>query len=212
MRLGVFGQIDGILMDVGVSSPQLDDAERGFSFMRDGPLDMRMNQSEGETAYQFLMRITESELERIIREYGEERFAKRIAKAIVQAKNDHQLMDSTQSLVDVIVEAGIRRDGRKHPATRTFQAIRTYINHEIESLEKGLQSGIQSLKVGGRLVVISFQGLEHRVIKSFVRHYKRKEGDVVVKQIGKAIPPGYGEVKRNPRARSAFIRVIERIK
>ena len=211
-ELGVMGQIDGILMDVGVSSPQLDEAARGFSFMRDGPLDMRMNQLEGETAYQFLMRIQESELERIIREYGEERFARRIARAIVQARNDHKLLNSTQSLVDVVIDAGIRRDGHKHPATRTFQAIRTYINHEIESLEKGLQSAVQSLKVGGRLVVISFQGLEHRVIKSFIRQYKIKDGELVIKQIGKAIPPSYGEVKRNPRARSAFIRVIERIK
>lgn len=207
----VFGHVDGVLMDIGVSSPQLDEAERGFSFMRDGPLDMRMDRSQKLTAFQYLLTVSEVELVRVLSDYGEERYSKRVAKAIVRARGDKLLKDSTQCLVDIIVGCGVRRDRHKHPATRTFQALRIAVNREVEVLEKGLLSGLRSLKVGGRLVVISFHGLEHRVIKGFIRAFKKADAPYRLKQLGKAIAPSYHEVKNNPRARSAYIRVMERV-
>lgn len=209
--LGADG-VDGILMDLGVSSPQLDEADRGFSFMRDGPLDMRMDQSKGQTAYEYLMQVREGDLAEAIATYGEERFAKRIAKYIVAARKDSQLKDSTLSLVKIIEASGVRRDKHKHPATRTFQAIRMVVNQEAKVLEEGLRGALRSLRIGGRLVIISFQGLEHRIVKAFIREYRQKDGEYVLKQMGKAQSVGFLEKRRNIRARSAFVRVMERIK
>lgn len=205
----LLGKIDGILMDIGVSSPQLDQKDRGFSFMKEGPLDMRMNQSEGMKAYDYLMEVTEEELERILREYGEERYAKKIAKAIIGARKDQKLKDSTGSLVEIVKNAGIRYERNKHPATRTFQAIRIVVNKEIEVLEEGLEAALQCLKVGGRLAVISFHGLEHRVVKGFIRRYKGKDGQLkFIEKIG----VGFWEKKANIRARSAYLRVMEKVR
>lgn len=204
---GLMGKVDGILMDVGVSSPQLDESDRGFSFMRDGPLDMRMNQSAGITAYDYLLSIHEHELTRVIRDYGEERYAGRIAKAIIQARSDHQLKNSTLCLANIIKGAGFKFEKQKHPATRTFQAIRTVINQEIEELEKGLEAGLQCLRIGGRLAVIGFQGLEHRVVKAFIRQHKGKEGSI---NLLDKVSVGYWERKQNRRARSAYLRIMER--
>ncbi len=204
--------IHGILMDIGVSSPQLDDGSRGFSFMRDGPLDMRMNQGEGQSAYQYLMSVNEKDLLYALSVYGEERYSRRIASAIITARKDQQLKDSTQSLVDIITSAGIKRDKHKHPATRTFQAIRMVVNQEAQVLEKGLEAALLSLSIGGKLVVISFHGLEHRVVKGFIRQYRQKDGEVVLKQQGKAQGVSFHEKQKNRRSRSAYLRVVERIK
>jgi 16S rRNA (cytosine1402-N4)-methyltransferase len=208
-KMNLVGEIDGVLMDIGVSSPQLDEADRGFSFMRDGPLDMRMNQDAKLRAYEYLQAVTESELERVLSEYGEERYAKRIAKAIVQARSDYRLKDSTLSLVEIVMKSGIRYEKNKHPATRTFQAIRIAVNAEIDVLALGLEAAFRCLKVGGRLAVISFHGLEHRVVKQFIRKYKGKEGSLkFVEKIG----VGYFERKENRRSRSAYLRVMEKLR
>lgn len=204
--------VDGILMDIGVSSPQLDDAERGFSFMRDGPLDMRMDQSQGQTAYQYLLQVSEEDLSYALSVYGEERHAKRVARYIIQARKDQKLENSTQSLVKIIEQSGVKRDRHKHAATRTFQAIRMVVNREVEVLEDGLVGALASLRIGGRLVIISFHGLEHRVVKAFVRKYRQKDGDMVLKMVGKAQGVSFLEQRTNPRSRSAYIRVMERIK
>lgn len=211
-KQGMLGEIDGILMDIGVSSPQLDEANRGFSFMRDGPLDMRMNQSQGKTAFEYLSKVSEKDLVYALEVYGEERHARKVAKAIIQARQDRRLKDSTLSLVDVLIAAGLKRDNHKHAATRTFQAIRIAVNQEIQVLEQGLEAAMQCIKVGGRIAVISFHGLEHRVIKAFVRQYRQKDGEIVIKQMGKAQGVSYFERKQNPRARSAYLRVLERVK
>lgn len=203
------GKVDGILMDIGVSSPQLDEKERGFSFMQEGPLDMRMNPSKGIKAYDYLMKVSESELEQVLRDYGEERFARRIAKSIIQARSDHRLKDSTLSLVEIIKSSGFPFERNKHPATRTFQAIRIVVNQEIEMLEEGLEVALECLKIGGRLAVISFHGLEHRVVKQFIRTHKGKEGRLkFIEKIG----VGFFERRRNVRARSAYLRVMEKMR
>ena len=204
--------VSGILMDIGVSSPQLDDATRGFSFMRDGPLDMRMNQSTGQSAYEYLMQVNEKDLQYILSVYGEERHARRVASAIITARKEQRLKNSTQSLVDIIIAAGVKRDKHKHPATRTFQAIRMVVNHEVQVLEEGLKAALHSLVIGGKLVVISFHGLEHRVVKAFIRHYRQKDGDLVLKALGKAQGVSFLEKRDNPRSRSAYLRVMERIR
>ena len=204
--------IQGILMDIGVSSPQLDDASRGFSFMRDGPLDMRMNQTKGQSAYEYLMRVNEKDLQYALSVYGEERHARRVAKAIITARKNQQLKDSTQSLVDIVIAAGLKRDKHKHPATRTFQAIRMVVNQEAQVLEEGLKAALLSLVIGGKLVVISFHGLEHRVVKAFIRHYRQKDGEVVLKALGKAQGVSFREKQETPRSRSAYLRVMERVK
>ena len=144
--------------------------------------------------------------------YGEERHARKVAQAIISARKNQQLKDSTQSLVHIVVAAGLKRDKHKHPATRTFQAIRMVVNQEAQVLEEGLKAALHSLAIGGKLVVISFHGLEHRVVKAFVRHYRQKDGDIVLKALGKAQGVSFREKRENPRSRSAYLSVMERIK
>ncbi len=208
---GLLGHVDGILMDIGVSSPQLDQGERGFSFRQDGPLDMRMNQTAAVTAYQYLMQVDEYSLTDVLFDLGEERHARKVAKAIVQARKENKLMDSTLCLANLVISAGVKKDGIKHPATRTFQAIRMVVNQEIAELESLLEGSVASLKDGGRLVAISFHGLEHRVIKAFIRRYKIKDGEHLFKLLSKE-KPSIEEVRENKRARSAYVRVMEKIR
>jgi 16S rRNA (cytosine1402-N4)-methyltransferase len=160
------GQVSGVLLDLGVSSPQLDEARRGFSFMRDGPLDMRMDPSRGESAAQWLARVDEAELERVLREYGEERFARRIAAAIVAAGRQTPLLGTVQ-LARVVAAAHPRWPKDRHPATQSFQAIRIAINDELTLLQRALEQALEVLAIGGRLVVISFHSLEDRIVKRF---------------------------------------------
>lgn len=221
-ELNLEGQIDGILLDLGVSSPQLDDAARGFSFMRDGPLDMRMNTARGQSAAAWLAVADEGEIARVLRDLGEEKFAKRIARAIIHARQETQI-DTTRQLSAVISAAIPTRERDKHPATRSFQAIRIHINQELEDLHACLGQVVDVLRVGGRLVVISFHSLEDRIVKNFMR--KEARGDdfpedfpVTADQlnprlrlVGKAVRAGEAEVDANPRARSAVLRVAEKV-
>jgi len=214
--------VDGILLDLGVSSPQLDDAGRGFSFMHDGPLDMRMDTSCGETAAQWLAYADAGDIAMVLREYGEERFAKRIANAIVAARDEAPLI-TTGRLAKVVSEANPRWEKHKHPATRAFQAIRIKVNRELDDLQELLAASVDLLKVGGRLVVISFHSLEDRMVKRYMRDMARGEqlppGVPVVdaalnrrlKLVGKAIKASAEEVGENTRARSAIMRVAEKI-
>lgn len=215
-------QVDGILLDLGVSSPQLDDGRRGFSFSHDGPLDMRMDTSRGNTAAQWLEMAEESEIVRVLRDYGEERFARRIAAAIVSARQQAPLR-TTGQLAQVVSEANPRWEKHKHPATRTFQAIRIQVNGELEDLQHLLEVSLDLLRPGGRLVVISFHSLEDRMVKRFMRDRARGQElppgvpvrDIALnrqlKIIGKAVRPGGREVAENPRARSAVMRVGEKL-
>jgi 16S rRNA (cytosine1402-N4)-methyltransferase len=215
------GEWDGVLLDLGVSSPQLDDASRGFSFMQDGPLDMRMNPAAGTTAAQWLARVSERDLERVIREYGEERFARRIAQAIVAARRT-QPIDRTLQLADIVSAAVPRREPGKHPATRTFQAIRIHINNEFAEIEAALQAALDLLKPQGRLCVISFHSLEDQIVKRFIQKHSHDDpmyaglpnipahARARLKRIKGAIHPTEAEVARNPRSRSAVLRVAER--
>ncbi len=218
-QLNRAGQVNGVLLDLGVSSPQLDEAERGFSFQQDGPLDMRMDQTAGKTAAQWLMEAAEKEIARVLWEYGEERFSRRIAKAIVAAREQMPL-SRTGQLATLIAQACPVHDRHKHPATRSFQAIRIYINREMDDLKQGLQQALDILASGGRLVVISFHSLEDRIVKRFMREQARgeilpkgvpvlardiKPGRLII--IGKPIRAGAEEVAVNPRARSAIMRV-----
>ena len=219
---GLDKKVDGVLMDLGVSSPQLDDAARGFSFSRSGPLDMRMNTEEGESAMQWLSRVGLDELTHVLRKYGEEKSARRIAKAIIESRNDREIEDSRQ-LAEIIVNAVPGYEKHKHPATRSFQAIRIYINEELQALEEGLQAAVSVLAVAGRLAVISFHSLEDRIVKRFMRNISNPPSlpaglpvmstDIVVpfRLAGKPCVPGEEEIKRNPRARSARLRVLERV-
>lgn len=213
---------DGILLDLGVSSPQLDDASRGFSFQKEGPLDMRMDTSRGKTAAQWLADASEQEIARVLKEYGEERFAKRIARAIVKARQE-QAITTTKQLSSIAAAANPAWEKGKDPATRTFQAIRIYINHELDELEQVLGEMNEMLSPGGRLVVISFHSLEDRLVKQFMR--KQSKGDDFppdlpvmqhqlkpkMKLIGKAQRASDREVTMNPRARSAVMRIAERL-
>ncbi len=213
--------LDGVLLDLGVSSPQIDEAERGFSFDRDGPLDMRMDQSAGETAGEWLMRAEERDISQVIFRYGEEKFARRIARAIIEHRALEPLT-RTKQLVRIIEEAIPRREKHKHPATRTFQAIRIFINHELDALEACLRSVVDLLGPGGRLVVISFHSLEDRIVKRFMRDLARGEqlpdrlpirDDQIVRQlrlVGKPVKPGEAEVANNRRARSSIMRIAEK--
>lgn len=166
------GKIDGILLDLGVSSPQLDDAERGFSFMRDGPLDMRMDPTRGQSAAEWLQTAEEDDIARVIKTFGEERFGKRIARAIVE-RNRIQPMTRTKELAEVIAAAMPVKDKHKHPATRTFQAVRIWVNSELEEIEQALKSSLSVLAPGGRLSIISFHSLEDRIVKRFMREQSR---------------------------------------
>jgi S-adenosyl-methyltransferase MraW len=222
--LDLVGKIDGILLDLGVSSPQLDDAERGFSFMRDGPLDMRMDPSQGESAAQWLLRAAEEDIAFVIKTYGEEKFGKRIARAIVE-RNRLAPMTRTKELAEVIAAAMPVKDKHKHPATRSFQAIRIWINSELEEIERALQASIAALAPKGRLSIISFHSLEDRLVKRFMRTHSRGVqvpagvpmteaqiralGGRELRALGKSVP-GPAEVAENPRARSSVLRIAER--
>jgi len=219
---GWSGRLDGVLLDLGVSSPQLDDAQRGFSFRHDGPLDMRMNPEVGESAAQWLARAPEREIARVLRDYGEERFARRIARAIVQARQESPIC-TTARLAAIVAAANPSWEQGKDPATRTFQALRIHINRELEELQSALEQAVRALAPGGRLVVISFHSLEDRIVKRFMR--RAAQGEVLPRRLpvveaargvtlriaGKAQRPGALEVAANPRARSAVLRVAERL-
>ena len=220
---GLTGKVDGILMDLGVSSPQLDNPERGFSFLRDGPLDMRMDSLAGATAEQWLANVDEKDLVKVLFDYGEERFARRIARAIIE-KRAQSPIATTRQLAQLIADAVPVKEMHKHPATRTFQAIRIEINRELDELKAVLQQSTRVLRPGGRLVVISFHSLEDRIVKRFIREESGakynpgklpiKEVDIakgVLKKMGKALKAGEQEVAENPRARSAVMRVAERV-
>jgi 16S rRNA (cytosine1402-N4)-methyltransferase len=219
-RLGLEG-VDGVLLDLGVSSPQLDDAGRGFSFRRDGPLDMRMDTSRGQTAAQWLETASEAEIREVIRDYGEERFAKQIAKAIVAARQRGPVV-TTGQLADIVGAAVRTREKHKDPATRTFQAIRIYLNQELAHLSLALPQILDLLTPGGRLAVISFHSLEDRMVKRFMREAARADVPIRLplraselpqprlRLIGKAVRPSAEEIASNPRARSATLRVAER--
>ena len=217
------GKIGGILLDLGVSSPQLDNPERGFSFLRDGPLDMRMDGNTGVSAEQWLAGVDEKELVKVLFDYGEERFARRIAGAIVE-KRALSPITTTRQLAALIEDAIPVREKHKHPATRTFQAIRIEINSELDELKAVLQQSARVLKPGGRLVVISFHSLEDRIVKRFIRDESGakynpgklpiKEVDIakgILRKMGKALKAGKQETGQNPRARSAIMRVAERV-
>lgn len=219
---GWVGKLSGILMDLGVSSPQLADAGRGFSFYKDGPLDMRMDKGSVPNAAQWLAEVSENELVFVLKRFGEERFAKRIAKAIVGYRA-LQPITRTVQLAEIIARAVPVKERNKHPATKSFQAIRIYVNRELEELQEGLQQALSILMPAGRLVVIAFHSLEDRIVKRFIRDQSRG-GDFpselpvsvsafspLLKQIGKAQKPGPEEVAENPRARSAVLRVAERL-
>jgi 16S rRNA (cytosine1402-N4)-methyltransferase len=221
-RRGWQRRVAGVLMDLGVSSPQLDESDRGFSFMRNGPLDMRMDTTRGMTAAEWLASASESEVADVLRDYGEERYARRIARAICEWRSKRPII-STRELVEIIEKAVPTRERGKHPATRSFQAIRIFINRELEELEQGLRQAMDVLKPGGRLVVIAFHSLEDRIVKRFMRDEERGADAVIahfplhpikpgrLKRIGRARMPGPEEVRNNPRARSAVLRVAERI-
>jgi 16S rRNA (cytosine1402-N4)-methyltransferase len=216
------GEISGILFDLGMSSPQLDDAERGFSFSRDGELDMRMNTSSGPSAAEWLNKAKQDEIIRVLREYGEERFARRIASKIVECRAEKEI-NRTGQLSELIVSALPFREKEKHPATRSFQAIRIFINNELDELRLALEQTNKVLGTGGRLAVISFHSLEDRIVKRFMR--EQSLGDdfppdlpVTVDQlqphmklIGRAVKSSADEISRNPRARSAVLRCAEKL-
>jgi 16S rRNA (cytosine1402-N4)-methyltransferase len=220
-KYGLTGKIDGILMDLGVSSPQLDDADRGFSFLRSGPLDMRMDTTQGETARRWLARVKPADLINVLKRYGEEKFAKRIATAIVERRAEREIED-TGDLAEIISNAIPVKEKHKHPATRSFQAIRIFINAELQSIEQGLKNAVSVLAVGGRLAVISFHSLEDRIVKRFMRDISSRpklpaglpvmEADIEVpyRLVSKPIVAGAKELQANPRARSARLRVLER--
>ena len=219
-REGLIRRIDGLLLDLGVSSPQLDDAQRGFSFSSDGPLDMRMDTSSGRSAADWLASAKADEITQVLRDYGEERFARRIARAIVASRVQKPLR-TTHQLAKLIEQASPVREKHKHPATRSFQAIRIFINRELGDLAEVLDQALRVLAVGARLVVISFHSLEDRIVKRFFRDAARgaplpkglpvQHSDLQpdLRLIGKAMRPSAAEIVANPRARSAVMRVAE---
>jgi len=225
-KLGV-SRVDGVLLDLGVSSPQLEDASRGFSFRLNGPLDMRMDTSQGQTATEWIASVSEAQLGEVIKNYGEERFAKRIARAVV-ATRSRQPIVTTLQLAEIVATAVRSRKQNQNPATRTFQAIRIYLNQELEELSLSLPQCVELLNPGGRLVIISFHSLEDRIVKRFMRAaanpdllprrlpIRNKEmqnfSPQKLRLVGKAVRPRENEVTINPRARSAVMRVAERIK
>lgn len=217
--LGLRGRVNGVLFDLGVSSPQLDRPERGFSFLREGPLDMRMDPTAGRPAAEWLASVPERELADCLHEYGEERHARRIARAIVAARRQ-QPLTTTTALAEVVARAHPAWPRGQHPATRTFQAIRIYINDELNQLKRGLLQALDVLAIGGRLLVISFHSLEDRIVKQFMRResgHLEEPGPVVpaggprLRIIGRAVRPGEIEIRLNARARSAVLRVAERL-
>jgi len=219
---GVAGAVQGILLDLGVSSPQLDDPRRGFSFRRPGPLDMRMDPGQGMSAAQWLAAASEREIADVLYEFGEERHARRIARAIVAERREEPIEDTTR-LAQIVTRANASWEKGKDPATRTFQAIRIFINSELEELRTCLAQILDILAIGGRLVVISFHSLEDRIVKRFIRQQTRGDDLPVglpvttseqrprLRAIGRARRPGPEEILANPRARSAVMRVAEKI-
>lgn len=215
------GQVNGILLDLGVSSPQLDDPARGFSFLNDGPLDMRMDPDSGQSAADWVNSASESDIATVLKEYGEERFSRRMARAIVERRTQTPFT-RTADLAEVIKQANPAWEKHKHPATRAFQGIRIFINRELADLEQGLKAAVEMLAPGGRLAVISFHSLEDRLVKQFMRREAKGEPlprDLPVRDVdiptrlklqGKAIKPSAAEVAANPRARSAVLRIAER--
>jgi 16S rRNA (cytosine1402-N4)-methyltransferase len=220
--LGAVG-VDGVLFDLGMSSPQLDDPERGFSFRFDAPLDMRMDRTRGVSAAQWLERADEAEIREVLSRYGEERFAKQIAKAIVAARRGGAVHRTGQ--LAALVGAAVRtREPGQHPATRTFQALRIYVNQELEELSLALPQALAALKPSGRLAVISFHSLEDRIVKHFMRENSRADAlperlpvrarelpRPKLRVLGKPVRPDAGEARANPRARSAILRVAEKL-
>ncbi|MGH1484767.1 MAG: 16S rRNA (cytosine(1402)-N(4))-methyltransferase RsmH [Cellvibrionaceae bacterium] len=216
------GEVTGLLLDLGVSSPQLDQAERGFSFLQDGPLDMRMDDQSGPTAADWVNAASEEEIVRVLKEYGEERFARRMARAILRERTEEPI-ETTARLAKIIAEANPAWQKGKHPATRAFQAIRIHVNNELQELDEVLEQALDMLAIGGRLVVISFHSLEDRRVKRFINHHEK--GDVLpmgvpvtddqlnkrLRRLSKAVKAGKAELERNPRARSAVMRVAEKI-
>jgi 16S rRNA (cytosine1402-N4)-methyltransferase len=212
----------GVLFDLGVSSPQLDDPRRGFSFRSDGPLDMRMDPTQGEPVSAWLARASVDEIRQVIATFGEERFARRVAQAIVNVRREHALTH-TAELAAVVAGAVRTREPGKHPATRTFQALRMYINDELGQLERGLNGALAALAPGGRLAVISFHSLEDRAVKRFMQRNSQLDPALrhlpvvppqvrpLLKLIGRKLRPGAEELKQNPRSRSALLRVAERL-
>lgn len=217
----LLGKVDGILMDLGVSSPQLDDPKRGFSFLREGELDMRMDTSKNISAAEWLATVSEKELAQVLWEKGEEKFSRRIARAIVEARQKQPIV-STIQLAGIIAAAHPAWQKGKHPATQSFQAIRIFINRELEDLQQGLEQSLDVLAVGGRLLVISFHSLEDRIVKQFIQ--RQEKGEEVprglpiknvfksrLKHLGRAIKPSEQEIDLNPRARSAKLRIAEKV-
>ncbi|MET0520178.1 MAG: 16S rRNA (cytosine(1402)-N(4))-methyltransferase RsmH, partial [Burkholderiaceae bacterium] len=212
-------QVQGVLLDLGVSSPQIDNPERGFSFRFSGPLDMRMDTTRGESAADFLARADERQIAEVIRNYGEERFAAQIAKALVARRAEGGPVLSTDELSEVVARAVKTREPGQNPATRTFQALRIHVNAELEELQQGLNAALQLLAPGGRLAVISFHSLEDRIVKNFIGGHSKQEVDrralfaapkaLALTAIAR-IKPSEAEVKANPRSRSAILRVAER--
>lgn len=220
VKVAFAGEVDGILFDLGVSSPQIDEAERGFSFNQSGPLDMRMNTESGETAAQWLNTADWKEISKVLWRYGEEKNATKIAKEIVIYREENKPLETTDELVGIIEK--INKFSKKHPATRSFQAIRIYLNRELEQIEKVLPAAMNALKKGGKLVVISFHSLEDRIVKRFFKKQastgkfdKRmpiaQEAQAQLKIIGKAIKASKLELTNNPRARSAVMRIAEKL-
>ena len=221
-ELGFVGKVSGVLLDLGVSSPQLDDLFRGFSFLRDGPLDMRMDQSQPLSAAVWLSEAREGDIQRVLKEYGEERFSKRIARAIIKERAIAPI-DTTKRLAEIVTRANPRWEKHKHPATRAFQAIRIFINDELQELIECLEQCLDVLAVGGRLVVISFHSLEDRIVKKFIQ--KNRGGEIpdwlplyekqIIRRlqcVGKKIQASEKEINNNPRARSAVLRIMEKLK
>lgn len=211
--------VAGVLMDLGISSPQIDNPQRGFSFRFDGPLDMRMDATRGQTLAQWLARAGVGEITTVIRDYGEERFARPIAKAIVAQRQAHGPIQTTLALARLVADTVKTREAGQHPATRTFQAFRIFINAELEELQLALKAALRVLQPAGRLVVISFHSLEDRIVKQFITQHARQSFDrrapfaqqtpTLLRQIGRS-RPGSQELAANVRARSAIMRVAER--
>lgn len=219
---GIYGKVDGILFDLGVSSPQLDNADRGFSFMRDGPLDMRMNPEQGSSAAHWINTAAEKDIANVLFRFGEERHSRRMARRIVSERKLEPIK-TTGRLAEIVKQANPSWEKDKHPATRAFQAIRIFINNELDEIENGLDQALDLLNIGGRLVVISFHSLEDRIVKKFIALQTKGDSyprDLPVPQhllnprlnsMGKAIRAGICEKQSNPRARSAIMRVAEKI-
>ncbi|TBU97320.1 16S rRNA (cytosine(1402)-N(4))-methyltransferase RsmH [Stutzerimonas kirkiae] len=222
---GWAGGISGVLLDLGVSSPQLDDPERGFSFQHDGPLDMRMNPGRGVSAAEWIASAAEDEIARVFKEYGEERFAKRMARAVVLRRQEAPF-ERTADLAQVLTVANPAWEKGKNPATRAFQGLRIFINNELGDLERGLEAALEALEVGGRLVVISFHSLEDRIVKQFMRRQAKGEADNLprdlpiipkafeprLKLLGKPVYASAEETRANPRSRSAVMRIAEKLR